>query len=45
MCLYVAYHHVHEGLHENEIGDSSGDYGRHGFRSQETIHYYFQNHG
>ena len=31
-------------FHGGERGDISGDYGRHGLRSQETRYYYFQNH-
>ena len=45
MCLSVAYHFVNESLHGNEIGDSSGDYGRRGFRSQETRRSFFHNRG
>ena len=44
MCLSVAYHFVNESLHGNEIGDSSGDYGRRGFMYQYTSHFYFHSH-
>ena len=43
LVFSVDYHPVHKIVHDNERGDRSGDYGRGGFRSQETRKYYFQN--
>ena len=43
MCLSVDSFHVHKSVHDDERGDSSDDYGRHGFRSQYTKQYLFYN--
>ena len=45
MGLSVASCFVNGSFHGDEIGDRSGDYGRHGFRPQDTSHYYFHNNG
>ena len=45
MCLSGASHHDYEILHDNETGDSRGDDGRCGIRSQDTRHYPFHNRG
>ena len=42
-CLSDASRFFSKVLHGNKIGDSSGDDGKTGFSSQETIHYSFQN--
>ena len=43
LCLSIASRPVHKIFHGGKIGDSSGDDGRGGFRSQETSHYSFHN--
>ena len=42
--VYVASRPVYEIVHGDKRGDNIGDYGRYGFRYQDTRHYSFQNH-
>ena len=42
-CLSIVSLPVHKSVHGDEIGDSSGDDGRGGFRSQENSHSSFCN--
>ena len=43
LCLSIVSLPVHKSVHGDEIGDSSGDDGRGGFRSQDTSHSSFCN--